>query len=318
MRTACRISNAPANLSAFVTEITPQFEKQYGSAAAAFYSTTAVSGIAASIASPLVRAYGCMEQDRAAGMLLVRFEGDRKVINFLHVLLPYRGRGFEERLLESMLRDFGEGPGEVITEYVPYYPMALEDTFTRHGFAQVKRQIMRRATSKFQPQVPNEFVLGVADESTVSDLAEVLVDAYTRHSERFLFPEVQSQENARAYLRRVQSGAFGVYRPNYGIGAWTDGGCAGFVIGCQVLPGLGFTLHLAVRPDFRGRGLGRNLLAALASVFAEECLDYIALGVTCDNPAVFLYQRAGFNSVANVPVYYRLDRAFPPANNCAP
>ena len=305
MHTTARICIAPANLADFVAEIMPLFGVLYGPAAAAFYLKTAVSGISKSIASPEVYAYACMDGDHAAGMLFVRDEGERTVINLLHVLLPYRGLGFEEELLDFLLRDLGGGPGAIFTEFILYYPMALDGAFKSRGFAKVERQIMHRRPWKSEPDIPDGFVLRVADAHAVPDLAEVLVEAYADHRERFLFPEVQSRENAQAYLSRAQSGAFGVYLPEFCIGAWRDGRCAGCIIGSQVLPGLGFTLHLSVRPDARGRGLGRALLAALATAFAVEDLDYIALGVTCDNPAVFLYQRAGFDCVAQLPVYHR-------------
>ena len=305
MHTTARICIPPDNLADFVVEIMPLFEVLYGPAAAAFYHRAAVSGISKSIASSEVRAYGCMVGNNAAGMLFVHTAGDRNVINLLHVLLLYRGLGLEEELLDFVLRDLGDGTGAVFTEFIPYYPMALDGAFNRHGFAKVERQIMHRQPWKSDPQVPDGFSLRMADEHAVPDLAEVLVEAYADHRERFLFPEVQTLDSAQAYLKRAQSGAFGLYQSKFCMGAWRDERCAGFIIGSQVLPGLGFTLHLAVRTNARNRGLGQALLGALATAFADEGLDYIALGVTCDNPAVFLYQRAGFDCVAQVPAYHR-------------
>lgn len=306
MHAAMRICDAPENLAAFVAEISPPFDALYGATAGAFYRSTAIPGITASISSPEVHAYGCMDRNNAAGMLLLREDGDRKVLYFLHVLLPYRGLGLEERLLDYALRDLGESLGAVLTEFVPYYAMALDDAFKRHGFEKIDRQLMRRTPWKSPAQTLEGFALRAVDTRTLPDLAEVLVEVYAAHRERFLFPEAQTLENAQVYLNRVQLGGFGSYRPGFGIAAWRGDRCAGFLIGAQVLPGLGFTLHLAVRNTFRGLGLGSALLSALAMAFAEEGLDYIALGVTCDNPAVSLYQRAGFDCVKQVPVYHRL------------
>lgn len=305
MDTISPIATAPANLCDFVAEILPVFEVLYGPAAADFYHRTAVSGISKSFATPELRAYGCMDGNSAAGMLFTSAVGDRNVINLLHVLLPYRGMGLEEKLLDFAVQDLADEPGALFTEFIPYYPMALDDAFHRHGFARIERQIMHRPPWKSEPQGPDGFVLRVASQQDVPELAEVLVEAYANHRERFLFPEVQSRENAQAYLNRAQSGAFGIFLPEYCIGTWRDGRCAGCIIGSQILPGLGFILHLSVRSDARGLGLGRALLSALATAFAHQRLDYIALGVTCDNPAVFLYQRAGFDCVAKLPVYHR-------------
>jgi ribosomal protein S18 acetylase RimI-like enzyme len=53
-------------------------------------------------------------------------------------------------------------------------------------------------------------------------------------------------------------------------------------------------LTIAVLPEFRGRGIGSNLMKQLFSFISSEA---VSLSVTAENPAMKLYQRLGFEIV---------------------
>lgn len=298
-----RLSMPPHNLHDFVAEIRPPFEALYGPQAGAYYGATALAGIATTILNPAIRAYGSMDGDRAAGLLFVRRDGGRTAIAFFHVLEPFRHGEWCEALLEFALGEHLETEVEVITEFVPFDGTVVDPVFARHGFKKIPRQLMRRRPWADGPSFPAG--MDMVYPEALEELAFVLADTYAYDEGRALFPEVQLEAAALEYLRRVQRGDFGIHRLSYTIAARSGGHCAGFVTGSQVLPGLGFVLHMAVRPSFQRMGLGAALLGALSAGFAREGLDYIALGVTCDNPAVKLYEKAGFVSAAQVPVFHR-------------
>ena len=56
-------------------------------------------------------------------------------------------------------------------------------------------------------------------------------------------------------------------------------------------------LSVAVRPEDRGAGVGTELLRRLLQR-ADESYERVSLSVTAQNPAVRLYERLGFRSVA--------------------
>lgn len=60
-------------------------------------------------------------------------------------------------------------------------------------------------------------------------------------------------------------------------------------------------LGVAVRSDFRGRGIGSALVAAALAQAALDGFDRISLSVEPDNPASRLYQRLGFRRIAMDP-----------------
>jgi ribosomal protein S18 acetylase RimI-like enzyme len=65
-------------------------------------------------------------------------------------------------------------------------------------------------------------------------------------------------------------------------------------------PGFGFVdsetpeISIAVGPDFRGQGIGAALLAALVERASREGVRALSLSVSPENPAVRLYEHAGF------------------------
>ena len=71
---------------------------------------------------------------------------------------------------------------------------------------------------------------------------------------------------------------------------------------------MAFVRSMYVVPDARGQGLGRRLLsAALAQAESWHGIEQVKLSVTASNqPAVHLYQSAGFVGVGLVPRALRL------------
>jgi ribosomal protein S18 acetylase RimI-like enzyme len=68
-------------------------------------------------------------------------------------------------------------------------------------------------------------------------------------------------------------------------------------------PGYGFVaaeipeIAIGVIPDFRGRRVGSALLSALIELARTNGCPALSLSVETDNPAVHLYERAGFRGV---------------------
>lgn len=69
-------------------------------------------------------------------------------------------------------------------------------------------------------------------------------------------------------------------------------------------PGYGFLdeetpeLAIAVVPDWRRRGIGKDLLAALLEQARADGVKALSLSVRRDNPAIALYESFGFRPVA--------------------
>ena len=86
--------------------------------------------------------------------------------------------------------------------------------------------------------------------------------------------------------------------------ALSGGGVIGYCVGFLLLE----EFHLAdfaVHPEFQNRGVGGRLLNALVDVLARRAASAVTLEVRASNaPAIALYRKAGFQTVAVQRGYY--------------
>ena len=70
-------------------------------------------------------------------------------------------------------------------------------------------------------------------------------------------------------------------------------------------PGYGFVqgdipeLSIALKPEYRGRGLGTRLIEALFEALKKQDFKGVSLSVDRRNPAIRLYQKLGFEIVVD-------------------
>lgn len=81
------------------------------------------------------------------------------------------------------------------------------------------------------------------------------------------------------------------------------GEAAGFVLSRQALDEEELLL-IAVRPEERGRGLGKRLLDRYADLALQRGVRRIYLEMRANNPAQGLYRRSGFAPIGTRPGYY--------------
>jgi len=87
------------------------------------------------------------------------------------------------------------------------------------------------------------------------------------------------------------------------IGEAPPGQPAGFYLSRRAVDEEEFLLF-AIAPEFRGRGLGRDLLAYFVGQARARGSQRLFLEMRRGNPALALYERLGFRSVGIRPGYY--------------
>ena len=80
---------------------------------------------------------------------------------------------------------------------------------------------------------------------------------------------------------------------------------AGYIGSQSVLDGADI-MNVAVHPEYRRQGIGRDLVQALATALRENGIQILMLEVRQSNaPAIALYEKLGFRQVGMRPNYYR-------------
>lgn len=83
------------------------------------------------------------------------------------------------------------------------------------------------------------------------------------------------------------------------------GRVSGYVCGRLVGKSLGLVVSIAVKPEFRRRGIGRILMLELESRFREDHVKTVRLEVGVDNDAAIrLYESLGYETVGLKRKYY--------------
>ncbi|WP_417319328.1 GNAT family N-acetyltransferase [Erythrobacter aureus] len=90
----------------------------------------------------------------------------------------------------------------------------------------------------------------------------------------------------------------------YGNRPAIGGEAAGFVLARRA-PGEEELLLIAVRPQMRGKGLGRKLIEMFATTARDAGAERIFLEMRANNPAEILYRSCGFEPIGKRRAYYR-------------
>ena len=87
--------------------------------------------------------------------------------------------------------------------------------------------------------------------------------------------------------------------------ALDDATVAGYV-GSQSVLDEADMMNVAVHPDYRRKGIARQLVTELVAALAKKGVHSLALEVRASNaPAIALYEQLGFQQVGRRPNYYR-------------
>ena len=300
-----KMTAIPGNFGAFVREISPGVAGLYGEAAGVAYTESAPRSLQATLCHPAACAFSVSEGPAAAGFLLGLHGGAAGQISFMHVLAKYAGQRVEERLLRAAVSTFEEqGHEGIVSECIPFCSLDLDATYLDLGFEKIPRRLMAaslRARALDDPAAEGV----VCSEEDALALGEVIAAAYEGHPGRLLHGEVRNAEAAREFVLSAFRGGYGRNHPGFVRAIERDRRTVAAVVGCEVAPEVGFVLQLAVLPDYRGRGLGTQLIRELAQRFRQAGLKRAALGVTVANAARRLYERLGFKRLRDVDAFTR-------------
>ncbi|HEV8594229.1 MAG TPA: GNAT family N-acetyltransferase [Thermoplasmata archaeon] len=177
------------------------------------------------------------------------------------------------------------------------YDESYSEPFTKVGF-QERFSRIRMELSPLAKHEKAELPLAHPEATDVDDIATFLREAYEGHMEQAFGMHVGSAGQWADYVTSIWKGESGTYLP---LGSWITRDAAGALAGASLASlfmGTPLISELAVRPDARGKGLGRSLMIATTNALVDLGYERLALYVTIGNdPAIRLYEDLGFRRV---------------------
>jgi ribosomal protein S18 acetylase RimI-like enzyme len=174
-------------------------------------------------------------------------------------------------------------------------PVPYENQFVRHPRHFLEAPLA--SIVNLPPRNPS-LVVTPWTENRRADASRLIAQSYAGHIDSQINDQYRSPSGARRFLTNIVEypgcGAF--FTPASFVALAGGGqGLAGMSLASNVAPGVGHITQVCVAPQFRGTGLGYELLRrSLVSLAAHGC-NKVSLTVTAANTgAGRLYQRMGF------------------------
>lgn len=278
-----------------MSESAAGIEALFGARASKDYRSRASVQLEASLAVSEIDAYAVFEGEAAVGLSIAAVSGETGVVSFIQVLSSHGGTGIEADLLLQSVESLRQrGVRHIVSDFVPLCPLELEAPLATLEFSRLDRAVMVEVL----PETPGDGPVGFkitrpARRDDFENMAQAIAEGYAGHMDTPLHPDLATREGALAYVENACGGGQGEARPEYARVIEIDGGIAGVLFGAETLSGVGFILHVVVRPQYTGRGFGSALLRDARTEFLKHGMDRFALTVSTGNPAVGLYERLG-------------------------
>lgn len=226
-------------------------------------------------------------------------DGQKAVIGDAYVSTPYDTPGNERLLMTATLEAIRKIPS---VRRVEAQPMMLRYPYSHPRAMRFERLYLELYLpetvwpAKFW--VPSGYRLETWSWRHEAAAGRVLYNSYRGHVDAQINSHYTGQGSATEYLRNLVSypgcGEFLADASFMVIDLAKDTPCA-FLCATEVQRGVGHITQLCVEPSARNLGLGRALLFASLSHFANRRWDWATLSVTSENEnAVKMYTRAGF------------------------
>ncbi|MGA9072205.1 MAG: N-acetyltransferase [Terracidiphilus sp.] len=254
--------------------------------------------------------YAALEAGQIIGYVFCVYEETKAVIGDAFVLPEVRADGcsaheIEETLLKHLLELMLNSPQvERIESQLLLHPSGtLAGVFMDAGFQVYPRLFMVRKLDGFfvQPRIhlPVRLELRPWREEDLNAAAQLISTAYRGHPDSVVNDQYNTLHGSMRFLNNiVRFSGCGVFSPPVShvvIDRFTREMVA-LVLGSRVSPLSGHITQLCVHPNYRRRGLARNLLNLAASCFLRHGASEISLTVTEANvEAIDLYRAEGYD-----------------------
>lgn len=250
--------------------------------------------------------YTLLQAGRPIGYTYYVCEDRKGLIGDLYVMERHATAGNEHRLLSAVLYALQHNASvrRIESQLMMLRHDPQENPLLRQGLHRYPRHFMmanlahahRMAPSRHH--APIAFDMWSGAERKQEEVAQLIADAYQNHIDSQINDQYRTVSGARRFLLNIvqypgcgsffQPASYVAYQP-------VTGRLLGVVLSSQVANDVGHITQICVAPDWRGSGVGYELLRLAMRSLAEHGYQKVSLTVTSHNErAIQLYEGAGF------------------------
>lgn len=244
---------------------------------------------------------------RPAGKILVGEQGGVCSLEMAYLSPPWRDHGHLAWLLGRASEELILGdPGQRVEAGL--FPFSREDPgslLRLAGYQEMWRDYMVMEMPDSIPVAAHPLAPWPDD---LAEPASLLLEAYRGSADAEYSAFYTMQGGCCAYLKALLSGAEcgGFSQPLSWVHRDGTGALAGLVLGTVLSPGVAHLAQIAVRPDQRGTGLGRSLVAGFLDAACRQGFTRLSLIASRANGTAHAwYRRLGYCPTEAYVCYWR-------------
>jgi len=239
-----------------------------------------------------------LEASRPVAYCYYMLDGGRAIVGALFASRDFRGRGFEEQLLEDVIADAQGAPGNERVECQTLFSTAPEADrrFLKAGFKSRRRHYLVRTLDRPIEVVPPAMKLRPVRREDLWTVAEVIYRSHHGSLDAALNLTYATPAYCRGFVETlVLRAGCGRFDPEASFIVDGPRGPIGVLLASHLSPSNGHICQVSVAPEAQGQGLGSALMTAALRAFRDQGLQTASLSVTVENHRAYdLYLRLAF------------------------
>jgi ribosomal protein S18 acetylase RimI-like enzyme len=235
---------------------------------------------------------------RCAAYCYYMVDAGRAIVGSVYAAESHRGRGLEDKLLESVIADAQARPGHERVECQTLFCTAPEadHRFARAGFASRRRHYLVRRLGPLPVPSPDGFKLRAVRRDDLPAVADLIHRSHEGSVDAALNLTYATPALCRGFVDTLvlRSGC-GRFSAEASLLAEGPHGPQGVLLASELSRTNGHICQVSVDPACQSQGLGTLLLVSGLEAMRRSGLVTVSLSVTVGNARAYsLYTRLGF------------------------
>jgi len=225
-------------------------------------------------------------------------DGGRAIVGALFASRDFRGRGYEEQLLEDVLADAQGVPGNERVECQTLFSTAgdADRRFLKAGFKSRRRHYLVRPLDRPLEVPTSKITLRPVRREDLWQAAEIIYRSHHGSLDAALNLTYATPAYCRGFVETlVLRAGCGRFDPQASFIAEGPRGPVAVLLASHLSKTNGHICQVSVAPEAQRGGLGGALMTSALRAFRDQGLQTASLSVTVENHRAYdLYLRLGF------------------------